>query len=255
MNVIILAAGKGERLLPLTRNTPKSLLEIKDGITVLELQLKNISKCGIKDVSIVTGYLTEQIEAKVQSYSANYKLDVNIIYNPFYDMSNNLISLWMANYKMGSDFLVINGDDIFHYNVLERLVKIENQEITMVVDIKESYEEDDMKAIIEEDRISQVSKKIPVEKANAESIGMIRFNQYGAKLIKETLDQIVRKKEGKEVFWLEAVQRVIDKGFPVNYLVVNENEWSEVDFHPDIKLAHGMLQTLIKETLVSEDSY
>ena len=100
MNVIILAAGKGERLFPLTKNTPKSLLEIKDGVTLLELQLRNISKCGIKDVSIVTGYLAEQIEAKIKAYSANFNLNVNIIYNPFYNTSNNLISLLMAKYKM-----------------------------------------------------------------------------------------------------------------------------------------------------------
>jgi len=254
MNVIILAAGKGERLFPLTKNTPKSLLEIKDGVTLLELQLRNISKCGIKDVSIVTGYLAEQIEAKIKAYSASFNLNVNIIYNPFYNTSNNLISLWMAKYKMGSDFIVINGDNIFHHNVLERLVKIEDQEITMVVDKKDMYKEEDMKVIMKEDRVLQVSKKIPIEKTNGESVGMIRFKNFGAKLMKETLEQMVRQEDGKKVFWLAAVQQIIDKGFTVNYLVINENEWSEIDFHPDLKMVRGRLQTLITETLVSGDS-
>jgi len=254
MNVIILAAGKGERLLPLTRNTPKSLLEIRDGVTLLELQLDNISKCGIKDVSIVTGYLGEQIEAKVKSYSANYHLNVSIVYNPFYDISNNLISLWMARYQMDRDFIVINGDDIFHQYVLERLLSIENQEITMVVDVKESYDMEDMKVISDEERIYRVSKEIPMEEANGESVGIIRFGNYGARLMHDTLEELVRKEDGRDVFWLVAIQEMINKGFPVNYLVIDENEWSEIDFHPDLKMARRRLETLIKPAFFKDEN-
>ena len=249
MNVIILAAGKGERLLPLTRNTPKSLLEIKDGVTLLELQLKSISRCGVKEVSIVTGYLSEQIEAKVKSYSASYDLDVSIIYNPFYSISNNLISLWLAKYKMGSDFTVINGDDIFHFNVLERLLNVHGNDITMVVDKKELYDTEDMKVILNETKVQQVSKNIPVEETICESVGIIRFKNYGARLMHDTLDEMVRKEEGKKEFWLAAVQRIIDKGFPVNYLIIEGTEWAEVDFHPDLQMARSQLQAIASKNL------
>ena len=74
MKAIILAAGKGERLMPLTSDTPKSLLELENGTTLLESQLININKTGITKVVIVTGYLTEKIESKVEFYSEKYNI-------------------------------------------------------------------------------------------------------------------------------------------------------------------------------------
>ena len=68
MRAIILAAGKGERLMPLTNNTPKSLLELANGTSVLESQLLSIHEAGIREVAIVKGYLTEQIEPKIKKY-------------------------------------------------------------------------------------------------------------------------------------------------------------------------------------------
>ena len=115
MKAIILAAGKGERLMPLTSDTPKSLLELENETTLLESQLITINKTAIDKVVIVTGYLTEKIESKVQRYSKEYNIDIQIIYNPFFDISNNLLSLWQARHEMESDFIIINGDDIFKY--------------------------------------------------------------------------------------------------------------------------------------------
>ena len=171
MKAIILAAGKGERLMPLTSDKPKSLLELKNGITLLESQLINIYKSGIKKVIVVTGYQTEKIESKVEFYSDKYNIDIKIIYNPFFDISNNLISLWQARHEMASDFIIINGDDIFKESVLSGLIKYDKNEIiTMVIDRKKKYDLDDMKLIIKNEKILRVSKNIPLDEANGESI-------------------------------------------------------------------------------------
>ena len=75
MKAIILAAGKGERLMPLTSDTPKSLLELENETTLLESQLININKTGITKIVIVTGYLTEKIESKVELFREKYNID------------------------------------------------------------------------------------------------------------------------------------------------------------------------------------
>jgi len=230
MRVIILAAGKGERLYPLTKNTPKSLLEIGHGKTVLESQLENIASCGIRDVTIVTGYKTEQIEAKVKDIDF---LDITICYNPFYATSNNLISAWLAIRETSENFVLVNGDDVFKRKVLEGLLNCTN-DITMVIDRKDKYDEDDMKVVTDGELVLKVSKEIPVEEANGESIGMILFRRKGRSIIRETLERMVRVDENKNIFYLAALQNIMDKGYPVHFHECSPQDWAEIDFHSDL---------------------
>jgi len=230
MRVIILAAGKGERLYPMTKNTPKSLLELGGGTTVLESQLENIEKVGIKDVTIVTGYKTEQIEAKVKDISS---LDITICYNPFFATSNNLISAWMAIRETSENFVLVNGDDVFKPHVLEGLLQ-SNHDITMVIDRKENYDPDDMKVVTDGELVLKVSKEIPLEEANGESIGMMQFKRKGRLIISETLERMVRQEEGKKIFYLAALQRIMDKGYPVHTYECSPDDWAEIDFHSDL---------------------
>jgi choline kinase len=238
MKAILISAGKGERLYPLTKNTPKSLLEVGNGLTLLETQLHSLSENNIKDIVIIVGYKAEQIEAKVKDYQG--KLNIKTVYNPFYDISNNLLSVWMGRHYMQDEFISINGDDIFSPIVVENLLKSKH-DITMVIDEKKEYDDDDMKVIHKDGNILEVSKKISSKKANGESIGMIKFINKGPKIYTDILEQMVRDPENRNVFYLRAIQQIIDKGFKVNYSLCKETDWSELDFHPDLKLIRTYL--------------
>jgi len=248
MKAIILAAGKGERLMPLTSDTPKSLLELENGTTLLESQLITINKTAIDKVVIVTGYLTEKIESKVQRYSKEYNIDIQIIYNPFFDISNNLLSLWQARHEMESDFIIINGDDIFNDSVLLGLLEHDKNElITMVIDRKETYDEDDMKLIVENGRILEVSKKIPLNEANGESIGMIRVSGEAKDIMVDTMERMVRNKKNMQVFYLAMIQELINQGIVVGYHEISSKDWAEIDFHPDLEDIRKKISTFNKE--------
>jgi len=248
MKAIILAAGKGERLMPLTSDKPKSLLELKNGITLLESQLINIYKSGINKVIIVTGYHTEKIESKVELFSDKYNIDIKIIYNPFFDISNNLISLWQARHEMASDFIIINGDDIFKESVLSGLIKYDKNEIiTMVIDRKKKYDLDDMKLIIKNEKILRVSKKIPLDEANGESIGMIRVTGEARSIIVDTMETMVRNKKYMGVFYLEMIQKLINKGISVGSYEISSKDWAEIDFHPDLEDINKMISRFNKD--------
>ena len=233
MKAIIIAAGKGTRLFPITKNTPKSLLDIGQGLTLLETQLHSLKEAGIEDIVIIIGYRAEQIEAKLKEYRTDF--NITTVYNPFYETSNNLVSVWMAKHYMKDDFITINGDDIFDSIVIKDLLK-SKADITMVIDIKSEYDDDDMKVIYEDNLIKQVSKKIPLEKANGESVGIIKFSGHGPKIYTDTLEEMVREPQNLNVFYLRAIQNIINKGFPVHYSQCQENDWGEIDFHPDLKL-------------------
>ncbi len=230
MRVIILAAGQGKRLYPLTKNCPKSLLEIGGGRSVLESQLKCVRETGLKDVTIVTGYKTEQIEAKIKDIE---DIDISICYNPFFATSNNLISAWLAVRETGENFVLVNGDDVFKPHVLQGLLD-SGHPITMVIDRKESYDTDDMKVVTRDDHIIKVSKEIPPEEANGESIGMMLFRGKGRSIIGETLESMVRDEESKQIFYLAALQKIMDMGYPVRYFECAPEDWAEIDFHSDL---------------------
>ncbi|MBN1327070.1 MAG: phosphocholine cytidylyltransferase family protein [Candidatus Cloacimonetes bacterium] len=233
MRAIIIAAGKGTRLYPLTKNTPKSLLEVGDGLTLLEAQLHSLSENNIKDIVIIVGYRAGQIEAKIQEYTNRFNL--NTVYNPFFDLSNNLISVWMAKYYMDQPFITINGDDMFTPTVIENLLRSKHN-ITMVIDQKDNYDEDDMKVIHSDGLIQQVSKKIEPEVANGESVGIIKFSGHGPKIYRTVLEEMARNPVNLNVFYLSAIQEIINKGYPVHFSLCQENDWGELDFHPDLML-------------------
>ena len=231
MRAILIAAGKGTRLYPLTKNTPKSLLEVGAGITLLETQLHSLRENDIQDVIIIVGYRAEQIEAKIHQYKKDF--NITTVYNPFYDCSNNLISVWMARHYMEDEFITINGDDLFAPAVIETLIQSKHN-ITMVIDEKDHYDDDDMKVVHSEGLIREVSKKVDIERANGESIGMIKFCGQGPDIYKNVLEDMVRDPENRNVFYLKAIQEVINRGYPVHFAVCQESDWGELDFHPDL---------------------
>jgi len=238
MKAILISAGKGERLYPLTKNTPKSLLEVGNGFTLLETQLHSLSENNIKDIVIITGFKAEQIEAKIKDYQKN--LNITTVFNPFFDISNNLLSVWMARHHMNSDFISINGDDLFSPEVIANLLKSDH-DVTMVIDEKREYDDDDMKVIHKNGEIVEVSKKIDPIKANGESIGMIKFSNKGPKIFTDMLEGMVRDPQNRNLFYLQAIQNIIDKGFKVHYSICKETDWAELDFHPDLKLIRTYL--------------
>lgn len=246
MRAIIIAAGKGTRLYPLTKNTPKSLLEVGDGLTLLEAQLHSLGENGIKDIVIIVGYRAEQIEAKVQKYKNQF--NIKTVFNPFYETSNNLMSVWLARYYMDDDFITINGDDMFTSKVISQLLK-SKENITMVIDEKSTYDDDDMKVIKSHKTIQKVSKKIAIEQANGESVGIIKFSGHGPSIYKNMLAEMVRKPENMNVFYLQAIQEIINKGYPVHFSKCNEDDWGEIDFHPDLMLIR---QYVSKNNLVEK---
>jgi choline kinase len=232
-------------MFPLTKNTPKCLLPIGDGLTVLESQLEIIKKTNIKDVVLVIGYLAEQIEAKIKYFEKD--LNIHIVYNPFYHVSNNLISLWMAKHFMEEDFIIINGDNIFSLDVLKKVIESQ-KDVTMVIDKKPDYDPDDMKVIIHENKVLQIGKDIPLEKANGESVGIIKFQKGANKRIKKVLDNMVRYQESLDIFYLAAIQRMISEGHEVNFVEIPQNAWAEIDFHPDLKLIQDKLKNFCQDS-------
>ena len=93
MKAVILSAGQGKRLLPLTAGVPKCILPI-NGQSLLEWQLDELVKCGIDQVTVVVGYEAQQVRQLL--LQRNGRQQVRTLYNPAYAVTDNLVSCWMA---------------------------------------------------------------------------------------------------------------------------------------------------------------
>ena len=95
MKVVILGAGQGKRLLPLTADIPKALLDI-GGKTLIERQIEAFAAGGVKDFLVVTGYAAEPHGDGACRIAQARGINIKTVYNPFYAVADNLASCWMA---------------------------------------------------------------------------------------------------------------------------------------------------------------
>jgi choline kinase len=236
MNLIILAAGVGSRLFPLTKDRPKSLVDLGDGTTLLERQIENAINCDIIDnIYIITGYRSKQIEDRIEEFRD--KININVIFNPFYEISNNLFSLWCAHFIMEErDFLISNGDNIYQDSVYNNIHTLSSNTISITIDYKERYDEDDMKVILDNGSVKQVSKMIDMDKIDAESVGLaIIRGKNNRKIFKNRLTSLVRDITNKDKFWLEIFNALSYDNQEIGIYEIDTKEWGEIDFHPDIE--------------------
>lgn len=237
MKMIILAAGRGERLMPLTQNTPKPLIDMGNGNTLLEEQMMSIQEGGaIDEIVLVVGYLADQIEAKIRAYHER-GFSISTIYNPFWKVSNNLLSLWLArNVIANHDVMITNGDNIFSPAICADF-KEQGEGIWLAVCPKTKFDSDDMKVQLTDGFISSVSKKTPGELAAAESPGLAMVcGKRARQLFVEQLEDTVRDEENNNRFWLEIFNRMWSKGVHVRpWMFESAGNWQEVDFHVDVE--------------------
>lgn len=247
MRLIILAAGKGERLWPLTKDTPKPLVNLGGGKTLLEEQLGRVKQSGVvDDVVVVTGYLGSQVDEVVAELTDS-TMKVSTVYNPFYGCSNNLASLWIAREMMTDDFMVTNGDNLFDVGVFGDFKKAaERDGIYLSLGRKDTFDDDDMKVTLSNGLVTHVAKDIPRAASDAESPGLCLVKGVEARrAFVESLDGLMRTSVGLDAFWLRVFTALGDHGYPVRpWFFDTESLWREVDIHPDVDQMKAFLSKM-----------
>lgn len=240
MKAIILCAGQGRRLLPYTESTPKCLLPLGDK-HFIEWQIDTLLSVGINRIIAVTGYAAPRVASLL---TQRYGSKVLTVYNPFYELADNLASCWIARDHLCDEFILLNGDTLFEPSIVTQLLHNNKHAITLATDHKSDYDEDDMKVIADHAQLLAVAKNLPLDQVTGESIGMMHFNSKGAALFKNKIESLMHNQEALQQWYLSVIDELAKQG-NVGICSIHGKDWTELDFVHDLEQA----QTLIEKWL------
>ena len=235
--VIILSAGQGSRLLPLTAERPKCLIDFS-GKSLIAWQIELLAAGGVSEFHIVTGFMTDMVEAELEQLR-QAGVNITVHFNPFYKVADNLGSCWIVRDVMDGDFMILNGDTLISREIIETAQKGGQWPITVTVDIKGHYDSDDMKVSLEGERLTAIGKTLTAEQSHAESIGFLAFRGEGGALFREKVREFMRTPAGVENWYL----KIIDALAPsekVGTISIQGYDWAEVDFLNDVETATAL---------------
>jgi choline kinase len=234
MKAVILSAGQGSRLLPLTEDCPKCLLSI-DSRRMIELQIEHLVACGVDEIVVVTGFRHAAVDEFLEQVRRP-GLTIRSLFNPFFNVADNLASCWMARGEMVGEFVLLNGDTLFEPAVLASLLSAPPAPVTLAIDRKDSYDSDDMKVRLRGTRLIEVGKTLSSQVVDGESIGMMRFSGEGPTEFAGVLDSIMRTPNGINWWYLKAIGVLADQGLVETHSIEGLT-WGEVDFKEDLERA------------------
>ena len=230
MKALILAAGLGSRLSPITDTVPKSLVPVA-GKPILVKQIENLKANGITDITVISGYKAEVLKAEISRLFP----EVGIVESREYAVTNNMYSAYLGREAMGSsDFLMMNADVFFDASVIRSLLLFPHPN-AVVVEIGR-YLEESMKVVEKNGRLTEIAKSVPAEQALGTSIDVYRFSaQAGQTFFRKCREYIEEKKERNK--WSEVALNDIFaecefKACPLN------GRWLEIDNHEDLAAAN-----------------
>jgi choline kinase len=165
---------------------------------------------------------------------------VRTVYNPFYKVADNLGSLFVALGELTGDVLVWNGDTLVSEELMARVIGNDQQGICVSIDRKDSYDEDDMKVVVDEEgRLHAIGKRLEMSDVNAESIGLLAFRGDGSTVFAKAIERAIRTTEGTTIWYLRVIHQIAQEA-PVWTLDINGHEWGEVDFPEDVDAAREL---------------
>jgi len=235
MKGVILAAGIGSRLRPLTLHEPKSCVTVA-GETVLGRQLRAYADAGVSDVTVVAGYLADETRARCEAVAAERPaLDVRVVESEVFANTDNMYSLSLAREAVaGEPFVLTNGDVAFEPGLLADLLEADAD--SAVACDRAAFSEEAMKVTVD-DRglVSHVDKAIPEEVAHGVSTDAYRFSASFSSLLFDEIDRTIER-EGDYGDWTEAaIDRLVrDRDHDLAPADVTGREWVEIDDLADL---------------------
>jgi choline kinase len=250
MRLIVLAAGQGTRLRPLTDERPKCLVEVA-GRPILAWQLETASQAGIEQVTVVGGYRSEQLRG----------CGAAVIDNPAYASTNMVQSLLCASGDFGGGFVASYGDILYDVEVLRALLA-SPAPIAVVVDRqwlpywrrRFAHPLDDAESLRTDGqgRIVDIGRRVSDEsQIEAQYIGLTAFRGEGVAALRAAVEAAKADERAgarpfggarpfAQCYMTDLLQGMIDRGHAVSAVPI-EGGWVEVDSLRDLEIAEELI--------------
>jgi choline kinase len=229
---IVLAAGVGSRLWPLTADRPKCLLEV-GGRTILDRQVRDLHDCGISDVVVVIGYRGDMVRRQNA---------IRCIDNPRFEHTNSLYSLWLARDELAPGALILNSDVVAPRRLFDRLIGAPAPD-AILVELGASFEPEDMKVRLNGRQVVDFGKDLAPEHSHAHNVGVAKFSAAGAAHLVGCLDLMVAA--GHENDWAPAAFREFAAHWPLAAVDTDGLPWIEIDFPEDLRRARVEIEPML----------
>jgi len=249
MKAIILAAGLGRRMGRLASGLPKVLVDLGDGSSCLDRMLGDLGSSGLfQEAVIVTGHRADKISDFVGRVKSSMK--IKTVFNPLYDISGPLVSLWIArDHLIGDDFVISNGDNVFSGGVVKKAVRGtgERNGLDLLVVEKTAFTPDEIKVRLGEgSSVKRVGKDLAGRGCSAVSAGLlvVRGAEYRRAVV-DSLEEMVKAEENlwPRVLWHSLVNRLVDEGGKVGVIAIGADSWQEIDQPDDLVSARTIAMT------------
>jgi choline kinase len=237
---MVLAAGAGRRLLPLTEDLPKTLLPVDGEETILDIALDNLSSVGMTEVVVIAGYAAHRIEERAGELGERYGVSLDLVFNDKAEEWNNAYSLWLARERFADGVLLVNGDTVHPASVQETLLAARGTgDVLLATDQEKSLGEEEMKVILGQDgALQRIHKGLDPAAAAGEYIGVTLIEPAAAGPLADALQTTWER--DPQLYYEDGYQELANRGGSVHGVPIGSVEWVEVDDHTDLARARDI---------------
>lgn len=248
---VILIAGKGRRMGPLTYKKPKCLLEIETEKTILDIQLDALSEAGITETYLIIGFYGWKIR---EIYGSSYKgMKIRYIENPFHEITGGAHSLWLARSRFsGHNSIIMDGDHVLGSQLIKKLL-YSSFGNCVLVDLDKKDLTEDTQVIGKNNLVKHLAwsqdgelhKHVEKDNCVGEALVIIKLTPKASSILADELDRYVRQESGilEVITPLNDTFRRVDCG----YISTEKMPWIEIDFPEDLEYAITNIYPKVKE--------